>query len=61
MLGRNRNDSANLSVGTLSVTGTEMFERRPFLFGKGSATFLEIGRVHFVVVLRLRKRRLKLI
>ena len=41
MLGRNRNDSANLSVGTLPVTGTETWERRPFLIGKGGAPVLD--------------------
>ena len=40
VLGRNRNDSANLSVGTPPVTGTGTYERRPFLIGKGSAPVL---------------------
>ena len=53
MLGRNRNDSANLSVPNAgTVTGTEVCERRPFLIGKGGAPFLEMCEIQFVILLR---------
>ena len=54
MLGRDRNDSANLSVPNAgTVTGTEVCERRPFLMGGGP--FVEMCKIQlqcFVAKLR---------